>query len=493
MTRPVNITPPVIRAVAPGDPVLTSSVGKWEGSPTNYTRRWFLNGRTISGATSSRYTRRAADLLGDVTCTVSARNSAGWSPQVASNAIGPVSPPPAAPEPTPTPTPTPPPGPGGLTLASAPSGVTVTGTGDAWRVNVPSGPYAAGSPYPFSRAALEAAGLLELAHRPTTGGTTAGATRTAVDPLVVGLESAGQILQTRAWTRGGSPIVPASTGLTHAVVTDDVQLGLGIAFRAQNDVATATRAVAAFAGQPFAHADDAGLAAWLDAERDQDVTYDGTRMIVADRKGGAAWVSSPAATAAARPTRANGVITFAAAGLQRPAPAGTGLLGTTLMLVRMDPTSATWPYPTVSGLVQVAGAFTDIQMRFRSPTEFRPFIRNVENVSHLSEPASAAGATAMDNGAWCIVEHVRTEGRVEIHVDGVLNHVATYAPGGTYAPDTLGVFGRPDSQNGSAISRNNAKGKLAVALFTTSTGATARALHRARLASRRDALIAGGF
>jgi hypothetical protein len=74
---PVNVKrPPITGTALPGH-VLTCATGTWTNHPTSYTYSWSRNGKPITGATAARYTVKIADEAATLTCTVTARNSAG--------------------------------------------------------------------------------------------------------------------------------------------------------------------------------------------------------------------------------------------------------------------------------------------------------------------------------------------------------------------------------------------------------------------------------
>lgn len=84
---PINTIAPVISGTVTVGSVLTSTTGTWEGAePITYTYQWLRNGSNISGATSSTYTLVVADVDSNISCQVTATNSAG-SASATSNSI----------------------------------------------------------------------------------------------------------------------------------------------------------------------------------------------------------------------------------------------------------------------------------------------------------------------------------------------------------------------------------------------------------------------
>lgn len=85
---PVNTVAPSVSGSTYVGSVLTCSTGTWTGAPTpTYTYQWKRAGSNISGATSSSYTSKAADVGNAVSCTVTATNAAGAASANSSNSI----------------------------------------------------------------------------------------------------------------------------------------------------------------------------------------------------------------------------------------------------------------------------------------------------------------------------------------------------------------------------------------------------------------------
>lgn len=86
---PVNTSAPVVSGTARVGSTLSCSTGSWDNEPTSYAYQWLRDGDPISGATSSAYVLIEADEGADISCAVTASNSAGSASQV-SNEVGPV-------------------------------------------------------------------------------------------------------------------------------------------------------------------------------------------------------------------------------------------------------------------------------------------------------------------------------------------------------------------------------------------------------------------
>ena len=84
---PTNITPPVISGTATVGSTLTSTVGTWNYVPVSYARQWRRGATNIPGATGTTHVLVAADSGTNVTMQLVARNSAGESAPITSNAI----------------------------------------------------------------------------------------------------------------------------------------------------------------------------------------------------------------------------------------------------------------------------------------------------------------------------------------------------------------------------------------------------------------------
>ena len=74
---PVNTVAPVISGTAVVGQTLTTTNGTWTNSPSSYSYQWKRGGVNISLATSSTYVLVAADAGTNITCEVTATNSAG--------------------------------------------------------------------------------------------------------------------------------------------------------------------------------------------------------------------------------------------------------------------------------------------------------------------------------------------------------------------------------------------------------------------------------
>lgn len=96
-SAPSIVTPPVISGLdIVGSTLTVTDNGTWSGNPApTFTYQWLRDGVAISGATSSVYEIVEDDLDANLSCRVTATNSAGTISAV-SNALGPVV---AAPDP----------------------------------------------------------------------------------------------------------------------------------------------------------------------------------------------------------------------------------------------------------------------------------------------------------------------------------------------------------------------------------------------------------
>jgi len=84
---PVNTVAPVISGTAVVGQTLSSTTGTWTGTPTpTFSYQWRRGGVDIGGATSSTYTLVSADAGQNITCVVTATNTAG-SASATSNTI----------------------------------------------------------------------------------------------------------------------------------------------------------------------------------------------------------------------------------------------------------------------------------------------------------------------------------------------------------------------------------------------------------------------
>jgi surface protein len=84
---PSNTIAPVISGTNTIGSILTTTNGTWSGTlPITYTYQWLRNGSVIVGATNSTYTLVVADVDSNISCQVTANNSAG-SANATSNSI----------------------------------------------------------------------------------------------------------------------------------------------------------------------------------------------------------------------------------------------------------------------------------------------------------------------------------------------------------------------------------------------------------------------
>ena len=86
---PANLTLPVISGTTTVGQTLTTSAGTWSGTLASYTYQWKRGGTNISGATGNTYLLVTADGGTNITCTVTATNTAG-SASATSTAVGPI-------------------------------------------------------------------------------------------------------------------------------------------------------------------------------------------------------------------------------------------------------------------------------------------------------------------------------------------------------------------------------------------------------------------
>lgn len=395
--------------------------------------------------------------------------------------------------------PPPPPSEDVLTVDSAPAGMSLRQVdGDAWQVSVASGPYAANSPYPFSRAALDAAALLELAVLPTTGGTTAGSDRAiAADPLVIGLASAGAILQTREWKRGGTTRT-LNTSLTHTITAEDVTLGLSIAFHAQNDEKAIDTVATAFAAAPFEPLDETTLGNWIDVRDAASFSLGTATAAIKDKSGnGRHWNRN--SNGSLTPTRSGNrlVFTGATAGIARDAWYQITDSFSEFLLARIRG-SLTRPITAINGSDQnytAVGGLLTAAVGSDAGTDSR-FVASIRNATGVHD-AQINQSKASDKpyppvtfGDWHVVEIVHTATLHQVYVDGVLNYTKAYALATVAPVSHAGLFGV--SSNG-INTANNAQGDLAQYVQMMSVDPTKRSRMRAWFAARRDELIAGGF
>ena len=76
---PANTAVPQIQGTATENNTVTCTNGTWDNSPTSFAFEWRRNGNPIGGATNNTYTIGAADVGQQLTCRVTATNSAGSS------------------------------------------------------------------------------------------------------------------------------------------------------------------------------------------------------------------------------------------------------------------------------------------------------------------------------------------------------------------------------------------------------------------------------
>lgn len=75
---PINSVAPAISGTLMVGNVLSCTTGTWSGTPTpTYTYQWYRDATPISGATANTYTTVNADAGANITCTVTATNTAG--------------------------------------------------------------------------------------------------------------------------------------------------------------------------------------------------------------------------------------------------------------------------------------------------------------------------------------------------------------------------------------------------------------------------------
>lgn len=86
---PVNTTPPSITGNTVVGQVLTCNPGEWDDPTLIFSYQWLADGVAISGATGKTRTLQAAQAGAMISCTVTARNSAGSWPATSAE-VGPV-------------------------------------------------------------------------------------------------------------------------------------------------------------------------------------------------------------------------------------------------------------------------------------------------------------------------------------------------------------------------------------------------------------------
>ena len=74
---PVNTLAPAISGLTTEGATLTSATGTWSGTSISYGYQWYRGAMLISGATASTYVLVLADSEEDITCKVTATNTAG--------------------------------------------------------------------------------------------------------------------------------------------------------------------------------------------------------------------------------------------------------------------------------------------------------------------------------------------------------------------------------------------------------------------------------
>jgi hypothetical protein len=82
--KPVNSIAPVISGLTILGANLSCTEGTWTGDPNvfTYAYQWNRNGVAILGATNNIYQTTLADSLANITCTVTATNTAGSTSKV---------------------------------------------------------------------------------------------------------------------------------------------------------------------------------------------------------------------------------------------------------------------------------------------------------------------------------------------------------------------------------------------------------------------------
>jgi surface protein len=87
---PVNTVAPAVTGTTKVGQTLSCTEGTWTGTPTiTFAYQWKRGSTNISGATSATYVLASADFAENITCDVTATNSAGTATQ-ASNSVGPI-------------------------------------------------------------------------------------------------------------------------------------------------------------------------------------------------------------------------------------------------------------------------------------------------------------------------------------------------------------------------------------------------------------------
>jgi hypothetical protein len=84
---PINTEAPVVTGDNFIDATLSVSDGSWDDSPDSFSYQWKRNGSNITGAHSSTYELRSADLGKQITCTVTATNAFGSASADSANTI----------------------------------------------------------------------------------------------------------------------------------------------------------------------------------------------------------------------------------------------------------------------------------------------------------------------------------------------------------------------------------------------------------------------
>jgi hypothetical protein len=83
---PVNVDVPFVSGTGAVGQELTTTMGNWDGEPTDYTGKWFSDGATHLGD-GATYLIQASDVGHSITCVVTATNAFGSTDAPPSNAV----------------------------------------------------------------------------------------------------------------------------------------------------------------------------------------------------------------------------------------------------------------------------------------------------------------------------------------------------------------------------------------------------------------------
>ena len=282
---PANLTLPVISGTTTVGQTLTTSTGTWSGTLASYTFQWKRGGTNIAGATGSTYLLVTADGGTNITCTVTATNTAG-SASATSTAVGPIT---ALVLPANTVLP--------VISGTAQVGSTLTTTNGTW-TGTPTITYAyqwqrggsniggaTGNTYALVTADAGANITCTVTATNAAGNTSAtsaavgpvlGVPVNSVLPVISGTTTVGQTLTTTAGTWSGSPTytyqwlrngssISGATASTYVLVSADATTNVSVTVTATNGVGNASATAAAVGPITSGPSEDPATTAWVNA------------------------------------------------------------------------------------------------------------------------------------------------------------------------------------------------------------------------------------